>query len=87
MKGYGFGQRAISTNITLGKVIELLDEFLLIFLNIGENNESSSFAWSCNFLMISTSLEEEEEEEEMLSGEFTKVDEGRVTAVSAAEGR
>ncbi len=76
----------ISINITLGKVIELLDEFLLIFLNIRENNESSSFAWSCNFSMISTLLEEEEEEE-MLSGEFTKVDEGRVTAVPAAEGR
>ncbi len=78
-------ESTISTNITLGNSIELLDEFLLIFLNIRENNKSSSFAWSCNFSMISTSFEKEEED--MLSGEFTKVDEGRVTTVAAAEGR
>lgn len=67
----------ISTNMALQKVIESLNEYWLICLNISKiaNSKSSSFACSCNLLMISTSFKQEEE---MLSGEFAKVDEGRV---------
>ncbi len=75
----------ISTNIALRNVIESWDESLLIFLNISKNNDSSSFAVSCNFLMILTSFEDKEEEE-MLSGEFAEVDEGRAAAVATAAG-